>query len=277
MSNNPNSLEILKDLLFREERAKQAEAERDLDRLEDEIKVREKMEQNIEPILADWFMRFRRDFPKEFGHLFYQTLEREVQENPERIQNALYPVFRNMFEEFNQERRKGVLDKLGFGRINKLKDPTTLYREKVPHEDEVQNKAKNRAKVALSDVFVLENNARNLLGMRSRYSGDSNEEVTSLMLDTIRRMVEDAVVRKKAQTLDWIDFNGYKIYLITFKRISVACTVNGQPNEDYMNELEDRVMEFAKEFLPDMDQGNFDYNTGLCQRLLSQHFSEIGK
>ncbi len=275
MSNNPNSLEILKDLLFREERAKQADTEKDVNRLEDEIKVREKMEQNIEPILADWFMRFRREFPKEFGHLFYQTLEKEINENPERIQNALYPLFVQMFEQYTGDKRKGFWDNLGFGRINKLKDPTTLYREKVDLPEEGKAKAP-KGKVSLSDLFVLENTARNLLGMRSKFSGDSNQEVTSLMLDTVRRMVEDAVVRNKTQALDWVDFNGYKIYLITFKRISVACTVNGQPNEDYMTELEDRVMDFAKEFLPDMDQGNFDYNTGLCSRLLSQHFPEIG-
>lgn len=61
-------------------------------------------------------------------------------------------------------------------------------------------------------------------------------------------MVEDAAVRNKTQALDWVDFNGYKIYLITFKRISVACTVNSQPDSDYMDSLEDRVMDFAKGF-----------------------------
>lgn len=100
MSNNPNSLEILKDLLFREERAKQADTEKDLNRLEDEIKIREKMEQNIEPILVDWFMRFRREFPKEFGYLFYQTLEKAISENPDRIQNVMYPLFVDMFEQY---------------------------------------------------------------------------------------------------------------------------------------------------------------------------------
>lgn len=276
MSNNPNSLEILKDLLFREERAKQAETDKDLDRIESEIKVREKMEQNIEPILADWFMRFRRDFPKEFGHLFYQTLEKEIQENPDRIQGALYPVFRNMFEEYNQERRSGFLDKLGFGRVNKLKDPTTLYKDKVKDSSD-SSKGRSSKKITVTDVFVLENTSRNLLGMRSKFTSESDQEVTSLMLDTVRRMVEDAVIRKKSQNIDWVDFNGYKIYLITFKRISVSCTVNGIPEEDFMTQLEDRVMEFAKEFLPEMDQGNFDYNTGLCQRLLSQHFPEVSR
>lgn len=173
------------------------------------------------------------------------------------------------------DRRKGFWDKLGFGRINKLKDPTTLYREKVQSPEDAQKPKVKKDKVALCDIFVLENTARNLLGMRSKFSGSSNQEVTSLMLDTVHRMVEDAVVRNKTQALDWVDFNGYKIYLINFKRISVACTFNGQPDEDYMNGLEDRVMDFAKEFLPDMDQGNFDYNTGLCSRLLNQHFPEI--
>tara|TARA_B100001115_G_scaffold122664_2_gene91746 strand:- start:724 stop:1569 length:846 start_codon:yes stop_codon:yes gene_type:complete len=280
MSEKPNSLEILKDLLLREERAQQDDYERDLQRLEDEIKVRAKLEQNMEPILMDWFMRFRRDFPREFGHLFYQTLENEIQENPERIKAALHPVIDDMIGEHFNNRFRSWRDRLGFGRINKLKDPTELYREKVdlPESDPIkqEEKQKREEKVQISDIFVLENDARNLLGMRSRYNAVDDQEVTSLMLDTIRRMVEDAVLRK-GQALDWVDFNGYKIYLITFKRISVATTVTGQPEQDYMNQLEDRVMEFAKMMLPEMHPGDFDFNSKLCIRLLAESFPKVGK
>lgn len=280
MSEKPNSLEILKDLLLREERAQQDASERDLQRLEDEIKVREKMEQNMEPILVDWFMRFRRDFPKEFGHLFYQTLEKEINENPERIKAALFPVVNEMIGEHFNHRFRSWRERLGFGRINRLKDPTDMYKDRTnlidPTAVESEEEIRRKEQVQVSDIFVLENEARNLLGMRSRYNTVDDQEVTSLMLDTIRRMVEDAVLRR-GQALDWVDFNGYKIYLITFKRISVAATVTGQPDEQYMSDLEDRVMDFAKEMLPDMHIGDFDYNSKLCIRLLAQSFPKVGK
>lgn len=280
MSEKPNSLEILKDLLLREERAQQDASDRDLQRLEDEIKVREKMEQNMEPILVDWFMRFRRDFPKEFGHLFYQTLEKEINENPERIKAALFPVVNEMIGEHFNHRFRSWRERLGFGRINKLKDPTDMYQDRTnlidPNAEESEEEIRRKEQVQVSDIFVLENEARNLLGMRSRYNTVDDQEVTSLMLDTIRRMVEDAVLRR-GQALDWVDFNGYKIYLITFKRISVAATVTGQPDEQYMSDLEDRVMDFAKEMLPDMHIGDFDFNSKLCIRLLAQSFPQVGK
>lgn len=280
MSEKPNSLEILKDLLLREERAQQDASEQDLQRLEEEIKVRHKLEQNMEPILVDWFMRFRRDFPKEFGHLFYQTLEKEIQENPERMKAALYPVVNEMIGEHFNHRFRSWKERLGFGRINKLKDPTDLYKDrrnlKDPNPKVMEEEERRREKVQVNDIFVLENDARNLLGMRSRFNAVDDQEVTSLMLDTIRRMVEDAVLRK-GQALDWIDFNGYKIYLITFKRISVAVTVTGLPDQDYMSDLEDRVMDFAKLMLPEMSPGDFDFNSKLCIRLLAQTFPKIGK
>lgn len=279
MSEKPNSLEILKDLLLREERAQQDASERDLQRLEDEIKVREKMEQNMEPILVDWFMRFRRDFPKEFGHLFYQTLEHEIQENPEKIKATLFPVVNEMIGEHFNHRFRSWRHRLGFGRINRLKDPTEMYKDTTnlndPSKPISEEEISRKQKVQISDIFVLENDARNLLGMRSRYNNVDDQEVTSLMLDTIRRMVEDAVLRR-GQALDWIDFNGYKIYLITFKRISVAVTVSGQPDKDYMSELEDRVMDFAKLMLPDMHIGDFDFNSKLCIRLLADSFPKVG-
>jgi len=279
MSEKPNSLEILKDLLLREERAQQDAQESDLQRLEDEIKVREKMEQNMEPILVDWFMRFRRDFPKEFGHLFYQTLEKEIEENPARIKSALYPLVSEMISEHFNNRFRSWRDRLGFGRINKLKDPTDLYKDRSDltlspeHQEEEQRR---NEKVQVNDIFVLENEARHLLGMRSRYNAVDDQEVTSLMLDTIRRMVEDAVLRR-GQALDWVDFNGYKIYLITFKRISIAVTVSGMPDPEYMSKLEDKVMDFAKMMLPDMRIGDFDFNSKLCIRLLAQSFPKVGK
>lgn len=280
MSEKPNSLEILKDLLLREERAQQDAHESDIHRLEDEIKVREKMEQNMEPILVDWFMRFRRDFPKEFGHLFYQTLEKEIQENPDKMKALLFPVVQEMIGDHFNHRFRTWRDRLGFGRVNKLKDPTVLYRDREnltfnPEEKEMEE-AKRAEKVQINDIFVLENEARNLLGMRSRYNAVDDHEVTSLMLDTIRRMVEDAVLRN-GQSLDWVDFNGYKIYLITFKRISIAVTVSGHPEKDYMNRLEDTVMDFAKMMLPEMQPGDFDYNSKLCIRLLGQTFAHVGK
>ena len=280
MSEKPNSLEILKDLLLREERALQDASERDLQRLEDEIKVRDKMEQNMEPILVDWFMRFRRDFPKEFGHLFYQTLEKEINENPERIKTALFPVVNEMIGEHFNHRFRSWKDRLGFGRINRLKDPTDMYKDRTnlidPRAEISEEEIRRQEQVQVSDIFVLENEARNRLGMRSRYNAVDDQEVTSLMLDTIRRMVEDSVLRK-GQSLDWVDFNGYKIYLITFKRISVAATVTGHPEEQYMSDLEDRVMDFAKEMLPDMHIGDFDFNSKLCIRLLAQSFPKVGK
>ncbi len=280
MSEKPNSLEILKDLLLREERAQQDAHESDLQRLEDEIKVREKMEQNMEPILVDWFMRFRRDFPKEFGHLFYQTLEKEISENPDKMKAVLSPIVEDMIGNHFSNRFRSWKERLGFGKINKLKDPTELYRDRDnltfnPEEKEIEE-AKRAEKVQISDIFVLENEARNLLGMRSRYNAVDDHEVTSLMLDTIRRMVEDAVLRN-GQALDWVDFNGYKIYLITFKRISIAVTVSGMPDKDYMNRLEDTVMDFAKMMLPEMHPGDFDYNSKLCIRLLGQTFAHVGK
>ena len=270
MSEKHSSLEILKDLLIREERQQADDTVSEIEGVREQITVREKLEQNMEPILVDWFMRFRRDFPKEFGHLFYQTLEKEIEENPERIQAALSPVFHNMMSDYFSNRLSRLKNNLGFGKVNKLKDPTKLYRDKI------ETQPQNDVRVKLSDVFVLENENRSLIGMLSEYVSDNNE-VTSLMLDTIRRMVEDAVLRNNGQAIDWVDFNGSKIYLITFKRISIACTVSGQPSQSYMNKLEDQVMDFAKEMLPEMRNGDFDYNARLANKLLVRNFDDIRK
>jgi hypothetical protein len=81
MSEPRSKYEVLKELLLGEEQAQQAEMERELQRLKEEITVREKLEQNLEPILAERFLRFRREFPQEYRQLLQDLLMQELREN----------------------------------------------------------------------------------------------------------------------------------------------------------------------------------------------------
>lgn len=267
MTEPKSKYEILKELLIGDELQQQNALDRELKALEEEIKVKQKLEQNMEPVLAERFMRLKREFPREFGPALAKTIKKQAEENPQELLEALAPLIAPLVDQALENRWNGLKAKIGFGKSTK-KEPTDLYREPVYEESDPE------ADAHLNDIFVVENNNFELIGYRSKYEGNTQDDVKDYLVTTIKDMVKQAV-QGKDQGLNWIDFDNYIIYLITFKRISVACTVGGVPDKQYKIDLEDQVMEFAKDILPELDPENPDYNQKLTGRFLKNHFHNL--
>lgn len=269
MTEQKSKYEILKDLLIGDELAHQQSLDRELRALEEEIKVKQKLEQNMEPVLAERFMRLKRDFPREFGAAFTKTLQKQAEENPQEIIAALSPILAPLIDQHLENRWSKFKSKIGFGKKIK-KEPTDLYQEPVVYEE--NEDAEDDAH--LNDIFVVENASFEMIGYRSKYEGNLEDNVKEYLVAAIKDMVKQAV-NGQDQGLNWIDFDNYIIYLITFKRLSVACTVGGVPDKQYKMDLEDQVMEFAKDILPELDADNPAYNQKLTERFLKNHFHNL--
>jgi|AACY02.3.fsa_nt_gi hypothetical protein len=267
MSEPRSKYEVLKELLLGEEQAQQAEMERELQRLKEEITVREKLEQNLEPILAERFLRFRREFPQEYRQLLQDLLMQELRENRSLLEEVLRPLIQEMLQkELSQSNTPWEgLKKLArnLPKAAPRKDPTELY-QKQPESEEMGD-------AQVNDVWVFENEGFATLAHYSRYGDGAGSEVLQVLEEEIRAKVQ-AAVQSRDKGLDWSDYESYKVYLITFKRISVACTAVGVLNQRFKTDLEDRVMDLAKDLLPELEAGNFEYNTKISQRFLANHF-----
>lgn len=268
MTDQKSKYEVLKELLIGDELKQQSNLDRELKALEQEIKVKQKLEQNMEPVLAERFMRLKRDFPREFGAAFTKTLQKQAEENPQEIISALGPILAPLIDQHIDQRWNNLKSKFGFGK-SKKKDPSDLYKDPVVYEDE-----EAETEAHLNDIFVVENANFEMIGYRSKYEGNIEDNVKDYLVTAIKDMVKQAV-QGKDQGLDWIDFDNYIIYLISFKRISVACTVGGTPDKQYKLDLEDQVMEFAKDILPELDPQNPEYNKKLTGRFLGNHFHNL--
>lgn len=260
-SSAKHPLEELKALLLMEEQGEQKELRDNIEALHAEISVKERLERHVEPILEERFLRFRREFPQEYQRLIIKSFRKELQENPKEMQELLYPIVRDLVARFFNERWHNLKAGIGLAK-SKPKDPTQLYNEQIEYP--------SNAKAQLSDVFVIENKSLELLGVRSLYEGRDNE-TTRMLMDNVQNYVREAHERG-SQSLDWIEYNGYKIYIIIFKRISMACAVTGNPDKKYRSELEDQVMEFAKDLLPELHEEDRNHSTKITSRLLRSHF-----
>lgn len=268
MSEPKSKYEVLKDLLLGDELQKQDQLDGELQQLRQEIKVREKLEQNVEPILSERIMRLKREFPREFGPAMMKALAEQSKENPEEIRDILGPMVTDIVKDYLSNRWYNFRKKLGFSRTER-KDPTSLYTDPPAPADAMEENQEEAPQ--LNDVYVLENERFQILGHQSKYQGHVEEHVQKGLKKMVQDLVHEAVVHQQ-QSIGWHHYDHYKVYLITFKRISVACTVMGVPSMRYKQELEDQVMEFAKDYLPEMRKEDAAYNQKLAQRFLDNHF-----
>lgn len=266
MTDPKSKYEVLRELLMGDDLQKQEEMDGELQQLRQEIKVREKLEQNVEPILSERIMRLKREFPREFGPAMMKALEEQSRENPQQIREILGPLVTDIVKDYLSTRWYNLREKLGFV-SRERKDPTTLYTD--PPAEEEASSAEDAPQ--LNDVYVLENEHFQILGHQSKFPASQDEQVQKGLRKMVKDLVHEAIEHQQ-QSIDWHHYDHYKVYLITFKRISVACTVVGVPSMRYKQELEDQVMEFAKDYLPEMRKDDGPYNQKLAQRFLENHF-----
>lgn len=274
MSEYKSKYEVLRELLIGDDLDKQDELDQELSKLRQEIKVREKLEQNVEPILTERIMRLKREFPQEFGPAMMKAIEQQAQEQPEQLRSALAPIVTDIVRDFLSDRWYQFREKLGLLK-RPTKDPTRLYADPPEDSEEESFEAQSPEETPqLNDIFVIENKSLALLGHHSKFEGKDDPSVQKGIQDMINDLVREAVEYKQ-QSLDWHHYDHYKVYLITFKRLSVACTILGTPDMRYKNTLEDQVMEFAKDLLPEMRQEDEEYNRKLTERFLRNHFQQL--
>lgn len=267
MTDRPSKYEVLKELLMGDEMKKQSSIEERLQALDQELKVKEKLERHMEPVLTERFLQFKRDFPEEYRLLIVQGLRKQMEDDPQEVKQLLAPLVLEIIQGYFRQRWQTFKAFFGFG-VRPKKDPMALYTDQEVY---LEN---DRSQAQLSDVFVIENKHFSLVGHRSIFKGNKDEYVEDLLRQTVADKVADAV-NSTRQAIHWTEFDTYKMYLITFKRLSVVCVVSGKPSEQFKTQLEDQVMDFAKDLLPEYDAQDEEYSLQVTNRFLFNHFEAI--
>lgn len=267
MTDRPSKYEVLKELLMGDEMKKQSSMEERLQALDQELKVKEKLERHMEPVLAERFLQFKRNFPEEYRLLIVQGLRKQMEEDPTEVKQLLAPLVVEVIQDYFNQRWRSFKAFFGFG-VRPKKDPMALYTDKEVYLENEPSTAR------LSDVFVIENKHFSLIGHRSIFKGNKDEYVENLLRKTVTDKVEDAV-NSSRQAIHWTEFDTYKMYLITFKRLSVVCVISGKPGQQFKLGLEDQVMDFAKDLLPEYDAQDEAYSLQVTNRFLYNHFDKV--
>jgi len=268
MTNAEQSYETLKELLLSDEHEKQLELLREVEQLREEIKIRQKLEKNIGPIIEQRIDELRKKFPDEFGPIITKTIRTQIEDSKDEMVDALYPIIGKLIKKYIQKEIELLVE-----RIEKQMSSTFRGNFFGGNKKEAQKAVRGAMAAELNDVFVIQNQSGLLIGSYSKHKLVDRDMIAA-MLTAIKQFVEDAFSRGN-QNLEWIEYETYKVYIITFKRISIACTLSGVPDREFKTRLEDHVMEFTKEILPKLHPEKESENTEVVNSLLKDYFQHF--
>lgn len=270
MTKSRSTYEELKQILFEEEFENQQEMLDKIDELRKEIKERERLELNVGPLIEEKLEELRVNFPEIYGDVITKTIKHQISESRDEMVDALYPIIGQMIKKFIQKEMELLVERMEKS-INKSFNFKGLFSGKKKSKQEITQETFNEAiPPQLNDVFVIENESGLLMGSYSKYKV-VDKDMIAAMLTAIKSFVEDAFSNHN-QSLEWIEYETYKVYIITFKRLSIACTISGVPHKQYKTELEDQVLEFTKEILPELVPDDQGANMKMIEEKLNQHF-----
>jgi hypothetical protein len=269
MTKQNTAYDDLKHILLSEEIENQQELMNKIDELRKEIKERERLDLNVGPLIEERLEEMRVNFPAIYGEVITKTIKKQISESRDEMVDALYPIIGKLIKKFIQKEIELLVERFE-NQIDKSFNIKRLFKKRRTKEDKAAEAFTDAMPPTLNDVFVIENGSGLLMGSYSKHQV-VDKDMIAAMLTAIKSFVEDAFSNRN-QSLEWIEYETYKIYIITFKRLSIACTISGVPNKQYKTELEDQVLEFVKEVLPKLTEDDQGGNMKIIESQLTEHF-----
>jgi hypothetical protein len=239
-------LEILKEILFTDDRE-------DIDRISERIELlekayndREKFSSRVDPIVEDQIAEFTRNMPHTLGPTITATLKKEIQNHKDEVVDALYPVLGKMVKKYVAQEIKVLSEKID----NQLSFITTWkrkFRAFFGGSKEKELLLNDLASEKIEQVMLIERGSGLLKASFSR-TKTIDEELVSGMLTAIKTFVEDAF-NQKNQDLELIEYELYNIHIQSFVNYYVAVVISGNYGLKTKNRVQDIIFNFYRNFM----------------------------
>lgn len=239
-------LDIIKDILFTDEREFEEEIAKKIEILERTINEKKRLSKKVDPIIERQLEEFTKNIPKTLGPTITATLKEEIKNHKDEVVDALYPVLGKMVKKYVAQEMKLLSEKidnrLGFIKRWKLKFRAFFTGAK---EDQLMLDELSSAKI--EQVLLIEKDSGILKASFSK-SNTIDEEMISGMLTAIKSFVEDAF-NQKNQNLENIEYELYNIQLQSFVTHYIAVVVSGNYGTASKSKLQDLIFDFYHRFM----------------------------
>ena len=226
--------ELLRELLLEEDREK-------FKALSDEIVLREKMADTVDPLIDDKIDDLRENFPEYFGGTITETIKTQIRDSQDEVVDALYPIMGKLIKKAIVVEINRLSESIN-QRVKKtfsFKEYFNTFKRKVSGVSDGEVALSNALKPALEEIFIIEKNSGILLGNHST-GNIANKDMISGMLTAIKSFAEDAFA-KEGQDLEDIKFETFQISLYNFNTIYIAMAISGVQNPEFKETLNEKI------------------------------------
>ena len=270
--NDAESIELLRQILLREER-------NEVEELKAILNDPDQLAEKISPIIERHLTEMKQNFPVEYNSTIERIVTKKLENSQEELHNAISPVMGQMIRKYVQHQfqlLKESLDAqmnatLNHGVIGKVR---RLFggKKQVASEEIIAN----LDCPVIEEIYVIEHHSGILLGSASR-SATIDIDVIAGMLTAIKSFVEDAFKRGK-EDLEMIQYGTFTILLENFHSYYIAAAVSGSMSMQERVDLENDLAKFAeKELRVNLQKENGSANLIIKQKLEEYFFKPKNK
>jgi len=239
----------LREILLEKDWEERDQLAQKLEDLDDQINSRNRLEEKIQPILADERVNLKNKFPELFGPQITESISKQIRESQDEVVEVLYPIIGRMIKKYitnEMEKLSERIDhqmELAFS-WEGWKIRIKAWISGTPQKDMIISKL---IEPKIEEIYVIERNSGMLLGSFSK-SAALDRDMVAGMLTAIKAFVEDAFTGE-TQELSNIDYDNFKITIKNFKSFFVAVVTSGGMNAQFRDKLDDTLLDFAQKVL----------------------------
>ncbi len=240
-----DKVELLRDILFTEDREFAKKIAERIKIIEDTIDEREKLSEKVNPIISKQLDDFVEEIPKKLGPTITATLKEEIRKNKEEIVDALYPILGKMIKKYIAQEIKMLSDNISKQlSTKKWSNKFKSWFSGVKEEEVILS---NLSVSSIEQVLLIERGSGILAASYSK-TETIDEDMISGMLTAIKGFVEDAFGQKN-QNLELIEYELYNIHLQSFVSYYVAVVISGNYSLEAKDKVQDLIFDFYDDFM----------------------------
>ena len=258
--NEKDKIEILKDILFTDDREFEERISKRVTLLERTLNERKKLSKKVDPIIENQLEEFTNSIPQTLGPTITATLKEEIKNHKDEVVDALYPVLGKMVKKYVAQEMKLLSEKID-NRLGFLKRWKIKIRSFFTGEKENQLLMNELSSAKIEQVLLIEIDSGILKASFSK-SKTIDEEMISGMLTAIKSFVEDAFAQRN-QKLELIEYENYEIQLQSFVTHYIAVVISGNYGTASKSKLQDLIFDFYHRFMAMNMDLVFDTDNGV--------------
>ncbi|ULC59847.1 cell envelope biogenesis protein OmpA [Flaviramulus sp. BrNp1-15] len=246
--NQEDKLNILKDILLTDEREYTLSIQKKIKILEDTINKQKQLSTKVNPIINEKLDEFVKEIPSTLGPTITEALKTEIKNSQDAVVEALFPIIGKMIKKYVQQEMRILSEKIN-EQTNKFTFESLKRRffSKKTGVSQGDLLIQDQIKPKVEQLMVIEKGSGLVVSEYSKTQGIDQDMVAG-MLTAIKSFAEDAF-SKENQDLQYIEYETYHIHLQNFSSYYIAVVISGAYNVIFKSKLEDKLLDFAKNYI----------------------------